>query len=90
MVPRNELLMSLRNTTVHSVCYSLYGVYPIYGIYFNYSPSYQRHWLVIKSHWIVFVTLKRTGNHWNMLIMEHYIIALILLRRVSLCLCVCV
>ena len=40
---------------------------------------------MIKSHWIVFVTLKKTGDHWNILTMEHYIIVLTLLIRVCLC-----
>ena len=103
MMAREELAMSLRNTTVHSVSdyNSLYGndhrnvmivvCIPYMVITcFHYSPSYQRHWLVIKSRWTAFVTLKRTENHWNILTMEHCIIVLSLLIKVFVCVLCCV
>ena len=60
LICRDELLMELRNNGVQSVSGCVFEVITHVT---KYSQTYQRCWQVIKRRWIVFLILKRTGDH---------------------------
>ena len=60
LICRDELLMELRNNGVQSVSRCVFEVITRVT---KYSQTYQRCWQVIKHRWIVFLILRRTGDH---------------------------
>ena len=60
LICRDEVLMELRNNGVQSVSGCVFEVITHVT---KYSQTYQRCWQVIKHRWIVFLILRRTGDH---------------------------